>query len=325
MNSADTESGRNNANRGLEPLTCSCGRCGQLFAYEDRLMLAELTVCDACSDAFSLCVDCNAWTLLTELDAENSCSACRQAALPIQAYAYKPEPVFFGTGSKLFLGLELELNLEERSCDLPTLAGACLQILPYCYAKKDRSIRYGFELVSHPATLNYHRTAWSQALPAWNRIRQTHRFCCAGQTGIHVHLSKAFFSAAELAKLVYFCNQPTNRDFLAAIGQRPLGHWSRSEAGGIKQALSGEYDRYRVLNCNPAATVELRLFNGSERWEDILKNLEFADAIGHWIKQPDCRPGCDYRHFLAWLLGNPQPSGGYACLSDFVRQHIGSL
>lgn len=324
MKSADTEPGRGNVNRGCEPATFACGRCGQFFAWEDRLMLADLAVCDACSDSFGLCVDCNAWTLLSELD-ENSCTPCRRAALPIHAYGYKPEPVFFGTGSKLFLGLELELNLEDRSCDLPALAGACLQILPYCYAKNDRSIRYGFELVSHPATLNYHRAAWVQALPAWNRIRQTHRFCCAGQTGMHVHLSKAFFSAAELASLVYFCSQPTNRRFLATIAQRPLGHWARSEAVGIKQALSGEYDRYRVLNCNPAATVELRLFNGSDRWEDILKNLEFAAGIAHWIKRADRRTGADYRYFLEWLLGDPQPSADYACLSAFVSQHLDVL
>lgn len=300
-----------------------CVHCGNSFPAEDRLLLADMTVCDRCSDEYALCADCNAWILSSALDEEQSCDHCRAAAVPIRAYGYKPQAVFCGEDSKLFLGLELELNIEDDGCDLAALAGRLLQMLPYAYAKKDRSIPRGFELVTHPATLSYHNNIWLGVADAWNAIQTQYRFCCADKTGMHVHLSKAFFSPLQLARLLYFVNHQNNLQFLTLIAQRPLRHWTRreklgSEAGSIKMALAGQYDRFRVLNCNPVDTVELRLFNGSSLVGDILKNLQFASALGNWIKQIDNRQCGDYRHFIDWLDEQNAKTGEFQDLLNFL-------
>lgn len=302
----------------------TCSHCDGNFPAEDQLLIASQPVCDNCSDEFALCIDCNAWVLFTELDDEQSCLACRKSAEPILAYRYRPEAVFYGEDSNFYLGLELELNIEDCCLNPADLASEVLAMLPYAYAKKDRSIPHGFELVTHPATLKYHSFSWMGIVSAWNDVEIKYRLCCADITGMHVHLSRAFFSPMQLAKLVYFINHDNNMDFLTYVAQRPLRHWARrdktpNQTGGIRKALTGQLDRFRVLNCNPADTVELRLFNGSSKIDEIMKNLQFAHSLAHWIKQADNRQCADYRYFINWLYQQQSAPAEFKQLIGFLE------
>jgi len=74
----------------------------------------------------------------------------------IRDYNYKPEPIFYGKDD-LYYGIELEIDcggeLSENAEKLENIANAKSERI---YCKHDGSIHDGFEIVSHPMTLNYH-------------------------------------------------------------------------------------------------------------------------------------------------------------------------
>lgn len=86
------------------------------------------------------------------------CEGCYARATrtrKIQDYYYKPEPIFYGEGCRFF-GVELEIDYGGES---DSSARAILDVangngLEYLYCKHDGSLDDGFELVSHPMTLD---------------------------------------------------------------------------------------------------------------------------------------------------------------------------
>ena len=74
----------------------------------------------------------------------------------IKPYSYKPEPVFYGSGN-LFIGVEIEIDrggyINNNAQKILDIANADAE---HIYCKYDGSIDDGFEIVSHPMTLNYH-------------------------------------------------------------------------------------------------------------------------------------------------------------------------
>ena len=75
----------------------------------------------------------------------------------IMSYNYKPEPIFYGSGN-LFMGVELEIDrggeFDENAKELLVIGNSPNQRI---YCKHDGSLNEGFEIVSHPMTLDYHK------------------------------------------------------------------------------------------------------------------------------------------------------------------------
>lgn len=81
----------------------------------------------------------------------------------IRPYNYKPEPIFYGSGD-LFYGIELEIDKGgERSDYAETILNVANKDSKYIYARHDGSIDNGFEIVSHPMTLEYHTNTMNWA------------------------------------------------------------------------------------------------------------------------------------------------------------------
>ncbi len=79
-------------------------------------------------------------------------SVARDRDIPgyINEYSYKPKPIFFGKGSGLYLGSELEI---ETGSFMPECARTVSAHLGRrAYMKFDGSISSGFEIVTHPMT-----------------------------------------------------------------------------------------------------------------------------------------------------------------------------
>lgn len=74
----------------------------------------------------------------------------------IEEYSYKPEPIFYGKG-KRYLGVELEV---DNGGKVDSNAESIKEVANYheehVYIKSDGSLDDGFEIVSHPMTLDYH-------------------------------------------------------------------------------------------------------------------------------------------------------------------------
>ena len=106
---------------------CEC--CGRIMRDSYVNWQSDLPYCDGCFEEF---------------DDE------------IEQYNYKPEPQFYGSGERFF-GIELEVDEGGKDDDnAKTLKAIANEKHEHIYIKTDGSLDDGFEIVSHPMTLDYH-------------------------------------------------------------------------------------------------------------------------------------------------------------------------
>lgn len=235
----------------------------------------------------------------------------------------------------LFMGFELETN--RGSCrnvreaaeyllnnvSMPDgknehiFGGSYYRFRPenYLYLKEDGSID-GFEIVSHPATLEAHKLLFpGQAVRDLGRKHGMQGWRGAG-AGLHVHVSKAAFGHSHMHKFQLFHYR--NAEFLKRFAGRDSGRWASfdqtADCYGRPMKLSslakGDYDRgalqrYHALNFMPPYTVELRYFRSSLLPETVLSVLEMVHAMWQFTRDhtsTDYRnDGFGWSNFRAWL------------------------
>jgi len=231
---------------------------------------------------------------------------------PIHSYSYRPSPAFFGTG-KYHLGFELEVETRNSS----RYEGAELaQNLfgGHVYLKDDGSLNDGFEIVTHPHTLNEYQTNFNwdglnklknQGLRSWN----------TSTCGLHVHVSRTAFSvegvrlsyeqrilrrqAHELRfmKLIY----DNERQVCRIAGRSGNNYASFMDKGKLVRKVKNgvqENGRYSAINTENDDTLEVRVFKGSLRPERVLSALEFVTASVEYTRD---LPINGKNNALSWL------------------------
>lgn len=125
---------------------------------------------------------------------------CKCNERTIHDYYFKPEPVFYGTGSRYF-GVELEVDdAGENNNNAAKITAISNRLEEHIYIKHDGSLNEGFEIVTHPMTLDYHLTQmpWSEIL---NKAKElgylSHQ---AGTCGLHVHINRTAFGETVFEK-----------------------------------------------------------------------------------------------------------------------------
>jgi len=237
----------------------------------------------------------------------------------IHNYSYRPSPFFFGSG-KYHFGFELEVEARGngRFNGAQTVQNA---LGGHAYMKEDGSLSDGFEIVTHPHTLeNYHTDFnWgvldrlkSEGYRSWNT-----RTC-----GLHVHVSRTAFGsngdpwaygvpsskrsqlilqrqAHELRfmKLIY-----DNQRQVERIAGRSNNNYATFQDKGnlvrkIKQGYQ-ESGRYSAINTENDDTIEVRVFKGSLRKERVLSAIEFVHASVEYTRDIKVT---SKNHALSWL------------------------
>jgi hypothetical protein len=237
----------------------------------------------------------------------------------IHNYTYRPTPFFFGTGQYHF-GFELEVEArgngryEGASLVQNTLGG-------HAYLKDDGSLDDGFEIVTHPHTLeNYHKGFnWNVLDGLKNRgYRSWNTRTC----GLHVHVSRTAFGngkdawafgtppairsqiilqkqAHELRfmKLIY-----DNQRQVERISGRSNNRFATFEDKGnlVRKIKFGhqENGRYSAINTENDDTIEVRVFKGSLCKERVLSALEFVHASVEYTRDIKVT---SKNHALSWL------------------------
>jgi hypothetical protein len=243
--------------------------------------------CESCAENYSTCESCN--DLLSEshqyFHEDSGCTYCCDC-LPseddddessdyIHDYSYKPHRIFHGNPSQIHYGVEVEVTADRSYAD------ATIDILggnQHTYLKQDGSIEgSGFEIVTHPHTLQAQRELWRP----FNAFARRNGFKANGN-GMHVHIERSKLTPYRIALMQSFLNTPANSDFVVAIAQRDCSHWAKlkPELAAVKRG--GDGSRYSALNLCNRDTAEVRIFRGTIKWSEFQKNLEFCDALVHW-------------------------------------------
>lgn len=207
----------------------------------------------------------------------------------IHEYEYSPDLNFNGTGPRFF-GVELEVDEGGKDC---SIASEVINIADDdVYCKEDSSLSCGFEIVSHPCSLDYHKNnlKWKSIMDylKHNEYRSHDTDTC----GLHVHISRdAFGESAEekentINKIILFLEK--NREYVTRFSRRTpekLRHWAAfymDEGDEISvEEIKKRKDnrRYHTVNLLNYDTVEFRLFRGTLKYNTFIATLEFLDLL----------------------------------------------
>ena len=227
----------------------------------------------------------------------------RQRREVIHGYNYKPAPIFYGephfvnwTNTTMYMGVELEI---DKGGEYHDHAKAILDTVnatheEHCYCKHDGSIYNGFEIVSHPATLEYHTNniAWRELMQ--KALSMNYRSHDTDTCGLHIHISRNALGNTydeqdnTIAKILYFVEN--NWYPIIKFTRRTennLAHWANRY--GVEKteypvqdtydkAKSG-YNRYKCINLQNSHTIEFRIFRGTLEHSTFIATLQFVNTL----------------------------------------------
>lgn len=301
-----------------------CENCDGFFHYS--LFNDDTERCHGCDENYTNCYNCETEIEVDDSysddDGDNYCRDCwaehdqnpnNQQSRTIQSYSYRPSPIFgWVIESQLrrglsvpravinepMFGFELETNARDRS----TIRDASAFLLDqspdeYLYNKEDGSIS-GFEIVTHPFTLEAHKMLFPRdaiaklssqySLSSWSSVNGT-------GAGLHVHISKkSFAGSAHQFRFQMFHYR--NAESIKKFAGRDSDRWAsfrrttdRDDYGydNMVEICKGnrvQNNRYSALNFQNASTIELRYFRGSLKPETVLGVLEFCHSVHAYTK-----------------------------------------
>lgn len=241
----------------------------------------------------------------------------------IHNYDYRPRPIFFGhQESRYFLGFELEVEaMDDNRSEGAQLAQNYLQ--EHAYMKSDGSLNDGFEIVTHPHTLEAYKTLdWS----VLDRLRsEGFRSWNTDTCGLHVHISRTAFGNGDsrrvrdyvisrqmhelrFMKLIY-----DNQRQVERLAGRQSNHYASFMDKGrlVRKVKDGSQanGRYSVINTDNNDTIEVRIFRGSLRKERVMSALEFVTASVEYtrnLKVNSKNGALTWTHFVAYVVSNAE-------------------
>lgn len=221
---------------------------------------------------------------------------------PIRGYSSRDYPAPRPANPKVrpFLYLGVELETEHPSGVSPT--GAARQVIDqfdeYVILKHDSSLNNGYECVTGPFSLDVHHELWPRLAPAMSGAGS--RSWGYESTGIHVHMSRDFFTPLMLGKLQVFLNSEHTREMVVKLAGRTSEHYAKLRKKKLTD-LDG-YDRYDALNLTNERTIEIRIFKGTLNVEHILANIEFCHALAYWVNDVSVADCEHWDRFMTYVL-----------------------
>jgi len=210
----------------------------------------------------------------------------------IQSYDYRPETIFYGDGPRYF-GVELEIDKGgEIGSNVEQILAVENQKHDFYYCKHDGSLDDGFEIVSHPATAEYHLTQlpWKAIMAeAVSLGYRSHQACTCG---LHIHISRLAFGRtaaqqeAAIARLLYFVEKHWNELLkFSRRTNRQLERWAArygykdTPKEMMDHAKSYHCGRYTCVNLTNEDTVEIRIFRGTLKYNTLAATIQLTDHL----------------------------------------------
>lgn len=265
------------------------------------------TVCNHCWASYRICKRCEHFSYDVRNEYCKQCRSC-EYILPYRAKVTRYIPVqgikrsnprknLFAIESQystrpmerahLLFGVEVEVRVKEEHSIKEAAAAALETVKEFAILKEDNSISYGFEIVSAPATFDFH-TGGGGEPPCWdaffNLVNSSDYFVNnSPDCGMHIHISKSALTPMQIGKMVVFVHSPENRDLIEYIAERGSNKYNDFTKD---KRITDYYDRtgdrqarYTAVNLLPELTVEIRIFQMILSRESVYKNLEFTKAL----------------------------------------------
>ena len=303
---------------GLDNLN-SCNNCSTTITIGEEYEWLGYDYCYSCYESYAHeCDDCS-----QEFFGDWSDHDCPEDddynSQYIHNYSYKPRPFFFGKG-EYHLGFELEV--EARNTQPHYGAEKVVNTLgSRAYCKEDGSLNHGFEIVTHPHTLEEYQSKFDWSIV--DKLRSDgFRSWDTETCGLHVHVSRTAFGsiarrsqvlkaqAHELRfmKLIY-----DNQHQVERLAGRRSNHYATFEdKGNLVRKVKDGYQsngRYSVINTENEATLEVRIFRGSLKKERVLSAIELVTAGVEYtrdLKVTGANKALSWLQFVAYVAQNAE-------------------
>lgn len=229
----------------------------------------------------------------------------------IEEYGYKPTPIFYGNGKRYF-GVELEVDEggkdNDNAASLKSIANVHEENI---YIKSDGSLEDGFEIVSHPMTLEYHteKMNWKEILQ--EAVSMGYRSHQTSTCGLHVHVNRNDFGDNQteqedvISRILFFVEKHWNELFtFSRRSSYNMSRWSARfgfEKTGkqiLEKAKSGCNGRYVAVNLNNYHTIEFRLFRGTLKYNTFIATLQMVNHIRIYVETAGKPEEMDEAYFV---------------------------
>ena len=279
----------------------TCSHCGGLFSqYCIAADTYHITLCTDCyEDHYFTCDDCDEIYHVDEaeyIDGRVYCATCAAGhETCILPYSAKPEPVFFG-GDEAGYGVELEIDNGNHRQDAARDIKAAGR--DHIYVKQDGSLsRNGMEIVTHPATLDYHVNHFPWAKICRTALSYGYRSHDTSTCGLHIHDRRSLFGDTLLeqdltiAKIILLIDRWYDGHIVqfARRDYAKMRQWADKPNAGIRpedddidaveKSKKTATDRYKAVNLCSRNTVEFRFFKGTLKRDTIIASIQWVDRI----------------------------------------------
>ena len=161
----------------------------------------------------------------------------------------------------------------------------------HIYIKSDGSLDDGFEIVSHPMTLEYHKKyhwedIFKKAVNLGYRSHQT------STCGLHIHVNRNAFGDNQteleevISKILFFIEKHWNEIFqFSRRSTYNMNRWSarygfeKTGKAILDKAKNGSNVRYVAVDLSNYHTIEFRLFRGTLKYNTFIATLQMVKKI----------------------------------------------
>lgn len=196
------------------------------------------------------------------------------------------------------IGMELEVHNSSgvEECDAESVYDS---LGDYVVFEEDGSIDPGFEIITRPASLDYHlsrKEDWEKASKylVENGYRSHDTSCC----GLHTHIDRKYFGtssyAQQLAESKFLFIFMKHWESLAKCSRRRDFYWcQKNPCHDIEDIVSAskDYDKKRyhfghnvAVNIQNRETIELRIWKGTLNVDTIEATLRLANRLAWVVK-----------------------------------------
>lgn len=279
---------------------CSC--CGNPAI--PKITVDGVDYCNDCyNEKFTSCSRCGKIVKRGEEVRDRNdyalCRECGKRHWVLPYHGYYPKVEFYGDNkgnSVPYMGFELEVDCggedNKKVAKIMPLLNNEESGKVFAYCSHDGSLQNGFEIITQPATMQYH----SSISDVYNRAIQKLKAMgyASHETttcGFHVHFNRNFFGNNQdecIRRLIFMTEKFWNE--LCVFARRPerrLEHYAKkvSDSMEIKEYMekanrSGRHEyHYYAVNIANDSTIEFRMFRGTLNLNTIMATLQLVNNM----------------------------------------------
>lgn len=208
----------------------------------------------------------------------------------IKEYNYSPPLTFYKVDKKeeLFMGLEIEVDKGGHDGEK---AKVVYDIIGdnHCHIVHDGSLDDGFEIVTQPCTIEYHKTLLYEEM---FKSLQSMGFKESPTTGLHVHINRNFFGSnnsevdLNIAKILQLVNN--HWEYIKIVARRQNSRYAKQfkDSSSFMRLYSSSLQegKYCCVNLMHKNTIEFRMFAGTLSYFNLMATLEFIRNLAYVCK-----------------------------------------